>query len=1155
MSDVNILSYKTLAGVPEGFDALVLSDLAKQSFAADKTAIIHIAHDAKRMDSIAKAVQFYAPDIEIVLFPAWDCLPYDRIGPQPSIIAQRMSSMATFLRLPEKPRLVLTSVNAVTQKVPPKALVETVSFSARPGALVDTDKLIQFLVRNGYNRCSLVTEPGDFAIRGSIVDLFPPGEDKPIRLDFFGEALETIRYFEPETQRTIGQVAQLELVGANEIQLDEISRAKFRRNYIASFGAVADTDNLYESIKQGHRYGGMEHWLPFFYDKLETLFDYVENASVTYDHLVNNAILERQNQIRDYYEARQQANRIAQQNNTPISKHLEPEALYLMQEDWHSIIQTHQPTQITPFLEAEQEAEHVYAFSARMGRNFSAERALEKVNIFDLLAAHIKEKQTQGKRVVLASWSAGARQRLQSLLEEHGLQNTALHDDWTQCQSLPVDNLSLIILELEAGFETDEICFIAEQDIFGDRLIRRKKNKKAANFLTEASSLSPGDLVVHVDHGVGRFLGLETITAAGALHDCLKIIYRNDDKLYLPVENIELLSRYGPDDIGTQLDRLGGLGWQSRKAKLKNKLKDIADELIKIAAARKLRQGQIMDAPQPLYDEFAARFAYDETEDQLDSIDAIMSDLNSGTPMDRLICGDVGFGKTEVALRAAFIAAFSSTQVAIIAPTTLLVRQHLKTFQERFAGLPVNIRALSRLVSKKEADETKIGLANGTVDIVIGTHALLSKSIDFQNLGLVIVDEEQRFGVTHKEQLKKLRNEVHMLTLTATPIPRTMQLALTGVRDLSLISTPPVDRLAVRTFVTPFDTVIIREALLREKYRAGQSFFICPRIADIDEAAEFLRTHVPEVKFIITHGQLGSQQLEERMTAFYNGDYDVLLSTSIIESGIDIPSANTMIIYRADMFGLAQLYQMRGRVGRSKNRAYAYVTFDEMRPLTDTAEKRLKILQSLDSLGAGFTLASHDLDLRGAGNLLGEEQSGHIKEVGFELYQNMLEEAVANRQGEQKDETWSPQINIGAPVLLPESYIQDFDIRIGLYRRLSSLEDRAEIEAFAAELIDRFGNLPEDAENLMKIIEIKTLCRAAGVEKLDAGSKGIAIHFRKKEFSNPEGLINFINDYPDRIKIRPDQSLLYKAEMPSESERLDKSRKLIEKMAHLAQTP
>ena len=607
-----------------------------------------------------------------------------------------------------------------------------------------------------------------------------------------------------------------------------------------------------------------------------------------------------------------------------------------------------------------------------------------------------------------------------------------------------------------------------------------------------------------------------------------------------------------------QLDRLGGAAWQGRKARAKERLREMADGLIRIAAERAMKSTDAVDPPQGLFDEFCARFPYEETDDQLHAIGDVLEDLAAGRPMDRLICGDVGFGKTEVALRAAFVVAMSGQQVAIVAPTTLLARQHYKTFSERFEGWPVRVRRLSRLVPAKEQAETRDGLAKGEVEIVVGTHAVLSKQVSFKNLGLVIVDEEQHFGVKHKETLKALRADVHMLTLTATPIPRTLQMSLSGIREMSIIATPPVDRLAVRTYITPWDPVVVREALLREKYRGGQAYFVAPRIGDLPELERFLREQVPEVKFVVGHGQMAPTQLEEVMTAFYDGQYDVLLSTTIVESGLDIPTANTMIIHRADMFGLAQMYQLRGRVGRSKARAYAYLTTPAERQITLSAEKRLKVLQSLDNLGAGFQLASHDLDIRGGGNLLGDEQSGHIREIGVELYQQMLEDAVAElkaRGGPDEavaDRGWSPQINTGAAVLIPDAYVPDLNVRLALYRRISDAEKAQDREALAAELIDRFGPLPPEADQLLKVVAIKGLCREANVAKIDVGPKGAVVTFRNDTFRNPGGLVGFVAKNPVAWRLRPDHKVVVKGEWDTPKQRLDAAEKVLSELAKLA---
>ncbi len=837
-------------------------------------------------------------------------------------------------------------------------------------------------------------------------------------------------------------------------------------------------------------------------------------------------------------------------------KPVPPTEMYLSPDDVAAAVADRMAMEFTPFDTPDTSGRKLLHAGSRPARGFELERADPNINVFEEVVKYIGDLRAAKRRVVIAGWTEGSLDRLTQILTEHHLGNLKSVATLAEVEKLGVGQAGLAVLPLEAGFETDDLVVVAEQDILGDRLVRRsKKRKRASDFIAEAAALSAGDIVVHADHGIGRFVGLRTIEAAGAPHDCLEIHYAGDDRLFLPVENIELLSRYGSDSAEATLDKLGGGAWQARKAKLKRRLLDMAGQLIKLAAERQMRSAPVVSPPDGVYGEFAARFPYEETDDQQRAIDSVMDDLSAGKPMDRLVCGDVGFGKTEVALRAAFLAAMEGFQVAVVVPTTLLARQHFKTFAQRFAGLPVVVRQASRMVGPKELAETKKAIAEGTVDIVVGTHALLGSSITFKNLGLLIIDEEQHFGVKHKERLKELKSDVHVLTLSATPIPRTLQLALTGVRELSLIATPPVDRMAVRTFISPFDPLVIRETLLRERYRGGQSFYVVPRISDLADIRQFLEESVPELKIATAHGQMPAGELDDIMNAFYDGQYDVLLSTTIVESGLDIPTANTMIVHRADMFGLAQLYQLRGRVGRSKLRAYALFTLPANKKLTDTADRRLKVMQSLDTLGAGFQLASHDLDIRGAGNLLGEEQSGHIKEVGFELYQQMLEEAVAEIKGdgEALDGGWSPQITIGTAVMIPEGYVPDLQLRLALYRRLADLDSPEEIDAFAAELIDRFGPLPEEVQHLLKIVFIKALCRKANVEKLDAGPKGVVIHFRKREFSNPAGLVKFIGEQGSLAKIRADHSVVFMRDWPSAEKRLAGSAVVMTQLARLVE--
>ncbi len=1129
----------TMGGAPEGYDArLVLAEAEKHG-----GAVCHIARDDRRLAQMREALRIFAPGMPVFVFPGWDCLPYDRVSPNPDISATRMATLAALTHAMPQQYVLLTTMSAATQRLPAREVLREAAFTARVGNRVNEEALRNFLVRMGFSQAPTVLEPGDYAIRGGIIDIYPPGDGGPVRLDLFGDVLDGARRFDPATQRTTEKLDLVELAPVSEVILDEAAITRFRQNYRIEFGAAGTDDPLYEAVSAGRKQAGMEHWLPFFHARLETLFDYLPGVPVTQDDQITPARLSRWDGIVDQYETRKAA--LAQKSRMDtVYKPVSPEQLYLDDAAWTAALGDRRVVQFHPLAQAS--GPGVVDAGGRIGRNFAPERQQESISLFSALADHVRKKMEVGP-VVIASYSEGARERLSGLIEDEGLAETIHVNDLTRVGKR---GLHLAVWPLEQGFEAPwseagkeaRITVVSEQDVLGDRLIRSpKKRRKAENFLTETQSLSPGDLVVHVDHGIGRYLGMEVITAAGAAHECLLLEYAESSKLYLPVENIELLSRYGHEE--GLLDKLGGGAWQAKKARLKERIREMADRLIRVAAERALRKAPVMDPPPGAWDAFSARFPYQETDDQLRAIEDVMADMHSGQPMDRLICGDVGFGKTEVAMRAAFVAAMSGVQVAVIAPTTLLARQHYKSFAERFRGFPLEVRPLSRFVSAKDANETRDGLARGTVDIAVGTHALLAKGIQFKNLGLLIIDEEQHFGVAHKERLKQLRSDIHVLTLTATPIPRTLQLSLSGVRDLSIIGTPPVDRLAIRTYVSEFDAVTIREGLLREHYRGGQSFFVVPRISDLPEIEDFLKTQVPEVSYVVAHGQMAAGELDTRMNAFYDGKYDVLLATTIVESGLDIPTANTMVIHRADMFGLSQLYQIRGRVGRSKTRAYAYLTTKPRAKLTPAAEKRLRVLGSLDTLGAGFTLASQDLDIRGAGNLLGEEQSGQMRDVGYELYQQMLEEAIAKiKSGEleglsEADDQWAPQINLGVSVLIPEAYVPDLDVRLGLYRRLSSLSTKVELEGFAAELIDRFGKLPREVNTLMLVVRIKAMCKLAGIAKLDGGPKGATIQFHNDKFASPQGLVEFIQDQKGLAKVK-DNKIIVRRDWAKDSDKI-----------------
>ena len=1127
-------------GTYEGQDARLLIERAEIA-ARTQNFVTHIALDDIRLAILEDIIKFFAPDIEVVKCPAWDCLPYDRVSPNADIVQERLSALK---RLSEwqndklyLPRIFLTTINAFGQKLLPRHELAAAQKDIAVGAVLDQKTFINHLIMNGYERIDIVREPAQFAVRGDIIDFFLVGMDRPVRLDLFGDQVEQMRYFDSITQISNEKISSVSLGVATEYFLTPDHIERFRARYRDLFGVQVTNDPLYQAVSEGRRLTGIEHWSPLFFETMESLWDYCGNAIYSIDDVCLKSITERSLQIKDFYEARKsldeslharRSNKKSQDVSLSGSVYhpLPPEFLYHKDDVIINILNDKSAIVFSTNQDGRGDSETI----AKRGREFSDIRAQGNLNIFKEVGSYLKSQTGSNRRVALACYSAGSRDRLLHMFAENDQHFYKIIESGAELKKLGVGFVAAIILPLERGFVTDDLMIITEQDILGDRLSRPQRRKKRnENVLKEAGSLSIGDIIVHVDHGVGRFEGLETLKAGGLLHDCVKLIYAGGDKLFLPVENIDLLSRYGGDNPNVEFDRLGSANWQARKARVKKDLMIMASALMKIAAERATKQGLILEAVAGAYDEFVAKFPYHETDDQLRAIEDTITDLASGKPMDRLICGDVGFGKTEIAMRAAYVAASLGLQVAVIAPTTLLARQHHLSFTERFRGLGIRMGHLSRLVNAKDMKDTKAHIAAGDVHIAIGTHSLLSDSVKFAKLGLVIIDEEQKFGVKQKEKLKELKSDVHVLTLTATPIPRTLQMALTGVRDMSIIATPPVDRLAIKTFVMPLDPLVIRDAILREHYRGGQSFYVVPRIKDLTIIQDLLAEIVPEVRVITAHGQMTPTELEDRMNAFYDGQAGILLATNIIESGLDIPSANTIIIHRADLFGLSQLYQIRGRVGRSKVRAYAYLTYAPDQILNKDAMRRLEVFETLDSLGAGFQLASHDLDIRGAGNLVGEEQSGHVREVGVELYQQLLEEAVmavkANEQSASMNTEWSPLINLGISVLIPEAYITDLTLRMNLYRRLSDLTHDDEIQAFAAELVDRFGKLPTEVENLLSIVSIKIMAKRAHIAQFDIGPKGGLISFYKNQPPKPEKLLAFLQKNFSQLKLRPDQKL------------------------------
>ncbi|MFQ3595300.1 MAG: transcription-repair coupling factor [Sphingomonadaceae bacterium] len=1139
----------TLGGVPAGMLPWVMADCARLAFAGGGRAVL-VAPDEASARAAAECAPVFAPEIATLVLPAWDCLPYDRASPAHTVLAERIATLAALLEPPEAPTLLVTTAAAATQRLLTREAVEAHSRAFRVGDRIAREDLVALLLRTGHVRADTVRDHGEFASRGGLLDVMPAGEELLLRLDFFGDELEAIREVDPVSQRTVGRRSALRLLPSSEVLLDEERTRRFRQGFLAAFGAQASADPLYQAISEGRRPAGAEHFLPLFEERLSTLFDWLGPS----DLLVRSsgtdaAAAERFEAIADYHQNRVTALAEGSKRKfgAAIYRPLAPDALYLAKDEWTQCLAAAPVHAASPF------PGEGLDLGGRPPRDFAADRQAAEgggTSVYAALAARIAAARAEGRRVVVAAVSEGSRDRLQGLLAEAGVPCIVAVPGFQQALGVAAAGQTpLLVLPLDHGFrrtlgDGSALELWTEQDMLGDRLATRRRKARAADaFLRELQVLNAGELVVHEEHGIGRYLGLQSITAGGSPHDTVALEYAGGDKLYVPVENLDVLSRYGSGSEGVVLDRLGGTAWAQRKARMKERIREIANDLLKVAAARATRPADVLVPDPALYGAFVERFPWAETEDQLKATADVLEDLAAGRPMDRLVCGDVGFGKTEVALRAAFAAAIAGVQVAVICPTTLLARQHAETFRERFRGFPLRVGALSRLVGAAEARATRDGLADGTIDIVVGTHALLAKGVAFRRLGLVIVDEEQRFGVAHKERLKALRTDVHVLTLTATPIPRTLQMALSGLRELSIIATPPVDRLAVRTTVAPFDPVVVREALLREHVRGGQSFIVVPRIADLPDIEDYLRSEVPEVRFVTAHGQMAAGEIEERMTAFYEHRFDVLLATTIVESGLDIPNANTLIVHRADMFGLAQLYQLRGRVGRAKRRAYALLTTAPDGSMTAAAEKRLQVLAGLDSLGAGFELASHDLDQRGAGNLLGDEQSGHIREVGFELYQSMLEDAILAAKAEASglkppDDPLSPSITTDAPVMIPETYVPDLALRMGLYRRAADLSNSDEIEAFAAELVDRFGKLPAETANLLKVVEAKIAARKAGIQKLEAGPRGLLASFAATGFPAPQRLVSWLEAQKGAARLRPDQKLFLARDLPTPAHRL-----------------
>ncbi len=1091
-----------LQGVPAGFDVHVVLDLLSRH-----RRIVWICQDEAQLAEITMALSYLAPKTRVLDMPPWDCHPYSRIAPNARIVARRIRTLSTLIRLKaETSFILLTTVGVAMQALAPANVFARSHYVIRVGQAVETQKLLGYFDRIGFMRVTQVLEPGDYAVRGGIIDVLPPGQENPVRIDFFGQTVESLREFDITTQRTVRKRRQVTFTVASEVILGRNTIEQFRQNYRQTFGGSSSKDLIYARISAGQTVQGIEQWLPFFYRRTATILDYVPQAAIVTSEGFVGAAESWWKTIRQLHDERirpaARSERDGDRRACPVARITRnPDDLVAAIAERHSYRLLSRP----PDDES----------CGPIGKPIAAfaGRKQEAGGLMARLTAMIECKRQAGK-VLIACRSMGSRERVRTMLADEDVTGAVNADNFADFAA-GGNSLGLAVWSLGQGYEYPGMAILSEHDIFGTSNSAQTKRKKTQQAWFHSDDLKPGELLVHVDHGIGRYSALETHAINGIAQDFVVLDYADGGKLSIPVANLDLLSRYG-ETKGT-LDRLGSSAWQERQTRLKTHLLAIAGELLGTAAAREVRKAPVIEQDQHAWDAFVARFDFQETEDQLAAVAEILADLESSRPMDRLVCGDVGYGKTEVAMRAAFVAVLAGYQVAVLTPTTLLARQHADTFQQRFSGFPVKVRQISRLMTPGDSRATVAGMANGTVDIVVGTHALLGKSGRFRNLGLLIIDEEQNFGVVQKERFKQLHANVHVLTLTATPIPRTLQLALTGIREMSMIQTPPVDRLLIRTYVTAFDPVDIRQALLRELYRGGQSFMVVPRIRDLKSASAFLQTHVPEAHFEVANGQMPAAELEERMRQFYDGECNILLSTNIIASGLDIPSANTIIVLNANRFGLSQLYQLRGRVGRSHRRAYAYITYPPDTQLSENAQSRMRALSAIESLGAGLHLATRDLDIRGSGNLLGAQQSGHINEVGLELYNKMLEEAILELRQAQGDggigprqERWIPQLNIGIEARIPEDYIPDTDIRIGLYRRMAHLDANEDVDEMAIELVDRFGSMPDSLMAFLKILKLRIVCKRARVARLEATDETIAIAFHENTFPAPEALMQYV---------------------------------------------
>jgi len=1113
--------------------------LAIQAAAAryGKAPAVVIAPDTPTALRLEQEIRFFSQEVLPVLsFPDWETLPYDIFSPHQEIISQRL---ATLYRLPELAQgILVVTASTLMHRLPPRTYLDANALMLDTGQRLDLEGLRRRLENSGYQCVSQVVEPGEFAVRGSLLDLFPMGSKRPFRIDLFDDEIESIRTFDPETQRTLRKVKRAQLLPAREFPLTPEAIKHFRQAYRDNLEGELGRSIIYQSVSDGLAPPGVEYYLPLFFDQTATLFDYLPEGTLLF---LTEGVQEAAERF--WTEAEQRYESRRHDIERPL---LPPEKLFLRSDELLASVNHFGQVRLHRFKLPGKEIN--YATKAPPELNLNRPGGCGREALHQWLDAF-------PGRVLLAAESTGRREALLELLKGSDIHPT-LYDGWREFLEGDAP-IGITVAPIEQGLvlEHPSLAVITEAQLFGAHAIqrsrRRTRHREAEAIVRDLAELQPGAPVVHEEHGIGRFVGLQRLTVGGREAEFLALEYAGSDKLYVPVASLHLISRYsGASPENAPLHKLGSGQWERAKRKASEKVRDVAAELLEIYARREARKGHAYPVDDQ-YAAFAAAFPFEETPDQLEAIHAVLADMASDRPMDRLVCGDVGFGKTEVAMRAAFVAVQGGKQVAMLVPTTLLAQQHYQSFRDRFADWPVQIESLSRFRSRKEQQRVLDGLEDGTVDIVIGTHKLLQAGVNYKRLGLVIIDEEHRFGVRQKERFKALRSEVDILTLTATPIPRTLNMAFSGLREFSVIATPPARRLPVKTFVSEWSDTLLSEAILREIKRGGQVYFLHNEVETIEKAAETVRRLVPEARVHVAHGQMSERELERVMADFYHQRFNVLVCTTIIETGIDIPSANTIIIHRADRFGLAQLYQLRGRVGRSHHRAYAYLVIPSRKQITPDALKRLEALESIEDLGAGFTLATHDLEIRGAGELLGEDQSGQMQEIGFNLYSELLERAVKALKAGKQPELDRPldhgaEVELHLPALIPEDYLPDVHTRLVMYKRIASAPDSSALRELQVEMIDRFGLLPEPAKNLFQVAELKLKANPLGIRKIDVGEHGGRILFKEQPNVDPMTIIQLIQKQPHRYKLDGQDKLRILQELPAQEQRLGAVRELLD---------